>query len=75
MKLNIHINTQEQELGTFIINWFTQNNKYQQGINKEYMIDKTRVIWFLETTHLKQFEMIGLWAIHQYVLFLNHLQC
>lgn len=71
-------NTREQGLETLIVNWLAEHNGFEQGTNKdynrEYAIDETRLLRFLETTQPKQVEQLG---IHQNDLkrtqFLNRL--
>lgn len=72
-------NIKEQGLETLIINYLVELNGYEQGTNddynKDYAIDETRLIRFLEITQPEQLEMLGLRNSHQkYTQFLNRLQ-
>lgn len=57
-------NTRESGLETLIVDWFVTQNGYEQGTNedynKEYAIDETRLIRFLEKTQPKQLDLLGI---------------
>lgn len=57
-------NTRESGLETLIVDWLVTQNGYEQGTNedynKEYAIDETRLIRFLEKTQPKQLDLLGI---------------
>ena len=72
-------NTKENGLETLIVNWLVKHNSYEEGsnadYNREYAIDETRLLRFLEKTQPEQFELLGLNASEQKKrAFLNRLQ-
>lgn len=72
-------NTKENGLETLIVNWLVKHNSYEEGANadynREYAIDETRLLRFLEKTQPEQFKLLGLSASEQKKrAFLNRLQ-
>lgn len=72
-------NTKENGLETLIVNWLVKHNSYEEGsnadYNREYAIDETRLLRFLEKTQPEQFKLLGLSASEQKKrAFLNRLQ-
>ena len=72
-------NTKEDGFETLIINHLTSVNGYEQGqntdYNKEYAIDETRLLRFLEETQPDEFAKLGIGQNKQkYIQFLNRLQ-
>ena len=57
-------NTKESGLETLIVDWLVAHNGYEQGTNedysKEYAIDESRLLRFLEATQPTQMEQLGL---------------
>ena len=72
-------NTKENGLETLIVNWLVKHNSYEEGsnadYNREYAIDETRLLRFLEKTQPEHFKLLGLSASEQKKrAFLNRLQ-
>lgn len=73
------INTREIGLETLIINHLISVNGYEQGnnddYNKDYAIDETRLLRFLQNTQPDELEKIGVFqSEHKKEQFLNRLQ-
>ena len=72
-------NTKENGLETLIVNWLVKHNSYEEGsnadYNREYAIDETRLLRFLEKTQPEQFKLLSLSTSEQKKrAFLNRLQ-
>lgn len=72
-------NTKENGLETLIVNWLVKHNSYEEGsnadYNREYAIDETRLLRFLEKTQPEHFKLLGLSTSEQKKrAFLNRLQ-
>lgn len=70
--------TKEKGLESLIVDYLKTHNGYEQGFNedynKEYAIDETRLLRFLETTQPEQVEMLGIRKNPQkYLEFLSRL--
>lgn len=73
-------NTKEIGLETLIINHLVSVNEYEQGSNddysKDYAIDETRLLRFLQNTQPDELEKIGVFkSKHKKEQFFNRLQC
>ena len=75
----MNTNTKEIGLESIIIDHLVSVNGYEQGqnsdFNKEYAIDETRLLHFLEATQPNEFAKLGIGQNKQkYIQFLNRLQ-
>lgn len=56
-------NTKENGLETLIVKWLVEQNGYEEGTNadynKEYAVDETRLLRFLQDTQPKEMEKLG----------------
>lgn len=71
--------TTEKGLETLIENYLVEKNGYEKGLNtdynKDYAIDETRLLRFLQETQPKQIEQLGVCTNEQKrIQFLNRLQ-
>lgn len=72
-------NTRESGLETLIVKWLVEHNGYEEGnnadYNKEYAIDETRLLRFLQDTQPTQMDKLGVFTSEQKKRqFLNRLQ-
>ena len=72
-------NTRESGLETLIVKWLVEHNGYEEGnnadYNKEYAIDETRLLRFLQDTQPTQMDKLGVFKSDQKKRqFLNRLQ-
>lgn len=55
--------TKEKGFESLIVNWLVEHNEYEQGsnddYNKEYAVDETRLLRFLQDTQPQQMEKLG----------------
>ena len=72
-------NTKESGLETIIVNYLIQNNGYELGTNedynRDYAVDESRLLRFLQDTQPDEVEKIGILnSDHKKAQFLNRLQ-
>ncbi len=72
-------NTKENGLETLIVKWLVEHNGYEEGsnadYNKEYAIDETRLLRFLQDTQPSEMDKLGVFKTEQKKRqFLNRLQ-
>ena len=72
-------NTIDNGLEALIVKWLVEQNGYEQGTNsdynKEYAIDETRLLRFLQNTQPDQMDKLGVFKSEQKKRqFLNRLQ-
>ena len=72
-------NTKESGLETIIVNYLIQNNGYELGTNedynRDYAVDESRLLRFLQDTQPDEVEKIGILnSNHKRAQFLNRLQ-
>lgn len=75
----VYTNTRESGLESFIVDWLVNHNGYEQGINadynREYAIDETRLLRFLQDTQPESLEKLGVFKSDiKKKEFLNRLQ-
>lgn len=72
-------NTKESGFETLIVKWLVEHNGYEEGsnsdYNKEYALDETRLLRFLQDTQPEEMEKLGVFKSEQKKrTFLNRLQ-
>lgn len=71
-------NTKESGLEALIVDWLVNHNGYEQGVsgdyNKEYAVDETRLVRFLQDTQPDEASKLNLSNEHKKAQFLGRLQ-
>ena len=75
----VFTNTKENGFETLIVKWLVEHNGYEEGsnadYNKEYAIDETRLLRFLQDTQPSEMDKLGVFKTEQKKRqFLNRLQ-
>ena len=75
----VFTNTKENGFETLIVKWLVEHNGYEEGsnadYNKEYAIDETRLLRFLQDTQPTEMDKLGVFKTEQKKRqFLNRLQ-